>query len=562
MKKSGILVLLVIIILTLPAYRALLKPGLITGHDIEDHLVRLIEFDRALNDGQFPIRWAGRINFGLGYPFFVFNYPLTYYLTEIVHRFGLTFIDSIKFVLLISFPLSALFAYLWLRNHFSQLSAAVGGLFYTLIPYHFLNVYVRGALGEVVGMTLIPLNFYLIDRVLNYPSPRNCFLLALGLTMAITTHNITALIYAPLWFIYGLIIYLQNPKLSQIVTMILGFISAVLLSAFFLIPALGYKSLTYLDQIMRSSYQLHFPAFQDLVYSPWGYLTARSSVEQGGMSFQIGVIHEVLIVLATMLVGYLLVKKVRIQNSHLVLYFLGLLLLALILTQEVTQPIWDRVVPLQYIQFPWRLLSVVAVASTFLIAFQADWFNRQGLRVGWKVLIITLVIGLLLYSVRNIARPNQYRTWFDPLDKSGAYSKTTTAVSEHRPLWHQPSEESLPYAPYRVESGVARVVSINRLSNYHTFRIIVTEKAVISDRTEYFPGWKVLANGRGLHLLDPQDVNSKGLLTFELTPGEYFVESTLVESPLERFSNTLSILTFIVFLGLVFRFPKYKLSRN
>lgn len=66
-------------IITYPAYKGLLKEGIITGHDTEGHIIRLIEFDRALNDGQFPVRWSKRLNWGLGYPFFNYNYPLNYF---------------------------------------------------------------------------------------------------------------------------------------------------------------------------------------------------------------------------------------------------------------------------------------------------------------------------------------------------------------------------------------------------------------------------------------------------------------------------------------------------
>ncbi len=63
-----------------------------------------------------------------------------------------------------SFPFSAFFAYLWLKRHFGSWPSFLGGLTYAYLPYHLANVYVRGALGETVAATILPLSFWAIDK--------------------------------------------------------------------------------------------------------------------------------------------------------------------------------------------------------------------------------------------------------------------------------------------------------------------------------------------------------------------------------------------------------------
>lgn len=75
--------------------------------------------------------------------------------------------------MLLSFPLSGFGGYLWLNKSFGRTYGYIGGLFYTFIPYHFLNVYVRGNIGEVLAAAVVPWIFYLSDRLIDKPNARN-----------------------------------------------------------------------------------------------------------------------------------------------------------------------------------------------------------------------------------------------------------------------------------------------------------------------------------------------------------------------------------------------------
>ncbi len=156
------------ILLTFPAFSALLHPGIFTSHDLEGHIIRLVDFRRALADGHFPVRWSKRLNWGLGYPYFNFNYPLVYYFASGLVLAGLDYGNAFKLIFLLTFPLGGYFAYLWLRTHFSRTPAFSGGLFYVFVPYHFINVYVRGNVGESAALMLVPLVLFLSRRYLPF----------------------------------------------------------------------------------------------------------------------------------------------------------------------------------------------------------------------------------------------------------------------------------------------------------------------------------------------------------------------------------------------------------
>ena len=79
-----------------------------------------------LRDGQFPVRYGTNINFGYGYPVFTFVYPLPLMIMEMFHLAGFGFVDAYKLLLGVSFPLSAIGYFLWLRkNGISSISELV-----------------------------------------------------------------------------------------------------------------------------------------------------------------------------------------------------------------------------------------------------------------------------------------------------------------------------------------------------------------------------------------------------------------------------------------------------
>src|SRR3989344_6943888 len=157
------LIIVLLFVFTIPSIRDLLKPAAYTSHDLTNHVVRTIHMDRILKEGQIPSRWTGDLNFGYGYPLFLFNYPLPSMVASVLHNLGLSFLWSVKITLLLSMIFSAYFAYILFRYAFSSTAAGfVGGLFYLYAPIRFLNVYVSATFGNAVAFAFVPLIFWAI----------------------------------------------------------------------------------------------------------------------------------------------------------------------------------------------------------------------------------------------------------------------------------------------------------------------------------------------------------------------------------------------------------------
>src|SRR3989339_1073779 len=155
MKKT----LLVVLLLTLPAFAWLIQPGYFPMHD-DLQTTRLMEMEKCFRDGQIPCRWVLDLGYGFGYPLFNFYPPLPYLIGLPFRFMGLAYIDAIKIVGILGFVLCALNMYLLGRQLWGKKGGIISSLVYTYAPYHSVDLYVRGAMNEFWAMAFFPAIFY------------------------------------------------------------------------------------------------------------------------------------------------------------------------------------------------------------------------------------------------------------------------------------------------------------------------------------------------------------------------------------------------------------------
>src|SRR3990167_6566198 len=241
-----------VFLISLIPLTALMHSGLPLTHDGQDHVARIANFYQNLSEGNLIPRWAANLNWGYGHPILIFFFPLPSYAASIFHFLGFSLVDSVKLVFAVAFIASGIAMYLWLREFLGEIPAITGSILYNFAPYRFVDLYVRGAIGEHVAFIFPPLICYFLLKLANPPSPRSegthlggvitnrfyfagaCFSLA-GL---ILSHNALLLMFLPFIILYGLylIAVSKNKKLLSIIyslVTLLGFG----LSFFFLYPA-------------------------------------------------------------------------------------------------------------------------------------------------------------------------------------------------------------------------------------------------------------------------------------------------------------------------------------
>lgn len=480
--------------LALLASWPLLGRGFIPTHDGEYHLIRFWQFDQNFRRGQPFSRWAPDLDHGFGAPLFNFFYPLPNYGAEIFLLLGASLAGSFKLSLALTLILSTLFFYLWLKELFGCEPALVAAVFYLYAPYHFLDVYIRGSIGEAWALVWLAAILWAWEK-------KQWVLASVFFAFLILAHNILALIFTPFLITYAL--FFAKKKWWP------GFLLGLGLATYFWLPALVEKR--FVRGLELINYTDHFPAFFQLVFPSWGNGFSVAGI-MDGMSFQVGLVHWLVV-----LTGLIVIWRQKILSNKPV-FFLTWFVFLVFLMLEVSLPLWRFFPWLAYLQYPWRLLSLVVLTTSFL----AGWLVWK-LKKRW--LTLALLVAVLLGSWRY-SRPVIY-----PARDNGFYLNnpdwtqgTATLGNSFQTIWanhDQPAEQKTEFQE----------------NNHLRFNI------------NYYPGWQVLVNGQK----QPLEIETDGAFSVAAVKEKDQVLVEFNETPLRLFSDGLSLISFLLVILLLFK---------
>lgn len=533
-------ILLLLIILWILPILDLVRPGLPVGHDTPDHVARIANFYQSLSEGNIIPRWAGNLNWGYGHPILMFLYPLPSYAASLFHAVGFSLVDSTKLVFAVSYLVSILAMYLFASTAWGTMSGVIAATLYGFAPYRFVDLYVRGAIGEHVAFIFPPLIFYgLLTLAKNYRSKSGGVIIAFSMAGLILSHNAMALMMLPLILIYGLYLCFFETKnrirflLLTSYLLLLGFLA----SAFFWMPAFFEGKYTLRDIVTKNDFLTRFVPWQWFFSSPWNYGGGNDFTKQVGLGNWFAILGA--------LVVFSRAKEAKTR------WLIGTLFMvfsvSLFLMVPGSQPIWDRITILQKFQFPWRLLSILVIVSSIMGAVTLTYISKR-----FHLFIVFCLLSIIVFSTVSMWRSKAYEIK-PPEYYSGIYNSTTD-TGESSPVWSVRFMEHRPATEYEVIEGQAVIRPFGRTTTRHEFVVEAATEARILDNTLYFPGWEVSINGRkvdNVAELIYQDPNYRGLMTFRVPPGTSRVVVSFGETKLRKVANIVTIvgLAVIVLYG-------------
>jgi uncharacterized membrane protein len=275
--KSKAILIIGLILLTLPTYWTLIRPGFFPMQD-DLQAFRVFEMDKCFQDLQLPCRWVPDMGYGYGYPQFNFYSPGVFYLGEIFHLFGMQFIDVVKLLFILGFVLSALTMFLFLRSIFGRFPAFIGALLYTYLPFKAVEVYVRGSLPEFWALVIFPLLFWSSYQLIETKKKRYGIYLAISVGLMFITHNLLSMLILPVLVIWCLVLGWRTGVGGRRVKN-LGWICefgilGLGLASFFVLPALFEKQYVHVETLLSGyfDYRQHFVQLTKLFLdNEWGY---------------------------------------------------------------------------------------------------------------------------------------------------------------------------------------------------------------------------------------------------------------------------------------------------
>ena len=188
----------IVFAISLFACKPYLNNVLLYAHDIGYHLNRITEISEALNLGNFPVVIHSNLVNSLGYANSIFYPDLFLYLPAILmYKLGISAINSYKVFLVITTFFTFVSMYLSAKGIFKKKEVAwISSILYVFSLYRFTDIYVRGAVGEVLSFVFFPLIFWGLYEII-LGENKKWWIISFGLWGIANSHMLSFVITLP-----------------------------------------------------------------------------------------------------------------------------------------------------------------------------------------------------------------------------------------------------------------------------------------------------------------------------------------------------------------------------
>ncbi|MCL4383980.1 YfhO family protein [Patescibacteria group bacterium] len=541
--------LMLIIVLTIPAFLALLQPGYYNMHD-DMQPIRQLELEKCFKDGQIPCRWVPDLGYGYGYPLFNFYPPLPYFVGEAFRLVGVSFLWSIKLTAVAQVLFSTIAMYLLASSIFGFLPGLTAAVFYAYAPYHAVNIYIRGAMNEAWAAVFFPLVFYFVKRLIEKPNLSSVIMFSLSIAGIFLSHNPMVMIFAPfavLWALFWLFKYKKN-FFRKILLLSFSGIFSVLLSAFFTLPVIFESSLVQIDSMFSNyySYIAHFTTLKQLFLTPywgngpsvWGPLD--------GMPFMIGYLHWLL---PLFILGLIIFSLLKTRKHNFYLYLTLFLVLSSFLTAFLTHErsgfLWRLLTPIQKIQFPWRFLNLTVFFASLSVSSLGYLFSHLKIKLNETLLFSLLILSVIALNL-NYFRPLVSGPITDDQKFKGSWVNLVTAsIYDYLPKTARiaargPAKEAVDEI---TPANSATISNIKHGTDWLSFTATGKDTATLTIAQLYFPDFKITVDQNNFPFTVEPEL---GRMVITLPPGIHQVSLKLHNTPIRVLGNTISFLAWII----------------
>ncbi len=526
------------------------------NHSTHFNLSWAFQYQKQFFAGQFYPRWLEYSNFGFGNATFAFYPPLSMVATLPFRFLGLGLGGS----LIASMALAIVFLgwgmYTYSRYFYPLGIAVIVAGVGMLSPYFMVDIYQRGAIAEVWGITTLPWILWASQRVVKQPkNSQNILLLAFIYGLLILSHLPTLLIFTCVWlFLPWFFGSWQGVKSCYG-----GFILACSWTAFYLLPVIGDRRFIQIDTF--NTFTEYLPQHRLLLE-----ISRNWAIKFSDHWFDQQLIVPWLTMVAVVSLGIVVQFCHRSRNTkNIAAFWLFISLVALFMTTNLLTWVYQILVPLQRIQFSWRWLSLTTVTVPLLLGsllHQAGargsskeefsdspyhlipWVGRGALSLAtWSLVIITIVQGVkvtqkvdyqpeAIAHFASLAAAKEFP--YEPHQGFGnslmnwhyvfADGLALIDVPEYRAkeaTLAMPPQKFYPLLAW--QDGTITNLTIQNW-DYGKRQLEVTNLTPSSRkvqlRTFYYPGWQTKIDGEKV----PTKASSSGQLEVSIPPGKHQVK--------------------------------------
>ena len=440
-KLRYVLFLLVIwLILIIP----LIDTNIIPGHDCVFHITRFLNIAEAIKNGVFPVRmYADDVQFW-GAPVGIFYPSLFFYIPAILKLIGMPVEICYNIFIAVIF----LFGIFSSWFGFSLLTKSKNiGFFCTLLyissGYYLMDAYIRSAIGELLGLSFMPLAIASIEILVakSKVKVKDCVWGILAISAVIQSHVLCSVALV-LFGLFCLIVHYKNISLRQFYRILVITITVFLLNAHFIIPfLLFYKNVPITMDFVDGFAEQGWPTIVlfrfFLAWNFWLFVSVYFFLPKmlRGLNSKSG---------KALGKSQIKIKKEFLLTKLYMNYFLaGCLFLFM---ADLAFP-WDLFSLLkqffQTMQFPWRFLGISTLCFCVPggICFHKFLSGKKRKLNGYLVLSLFLICLTSLIAFSNLAPISSIPDWNMPTKK--IFWERITSASDTDYLYNDIDKQKL-----------------------------------------------------------------------------------------------------------------------
>lgn len=550
LNKEYIIIICVVIISLFPLY----FPGFLYTHDGIIHLFRTSGLYENIVNFDFFTRIYYNCLSDFGYGWGIFYPPLSALIPAIFMTIGISLFTAEKLFLILASILAGIFSFKLFKELFKdKFIALLATILYVLCPYKINQIIIRGAMGEVLLFTFLPLVFLGLHRILNKQFKYQ-YLFVIGICGIVYSH-IISIIYTT---IFGLIFLLLNYKKifnkEVIINLLKSCVIIILICLPIIIPIAQHQfsgayritdiQTDVADRVVHPG-QLIGGSFEGKEAENTSYYS-----DDKEMNYMIGLAFFVILLLLPYV--YKVIKK----NGDLKLLVTYSILAIITIIMMICTAFWNKFDILDVIQYPWRLL----VFTTLFMSIICGYILKVLVKEENKYLFFIFIVGYCLLFVLAIGSKANYaknlggefnfqNQQLDPeVDAYGSLSFSIGFAHEYLPK--KASEE---YIINRsndliILEGEANISNTNFNEHVLTSEI-ECDKVPLKIKLPllYYEGYTVLLNDEPIEYL----MSDNGFIIVELNEqyeGTYYLTVKYTGTTLYKVCDIIAITTAIVYL--------------
>jgi hypothetical protein len=451
--------------------------GTPSGHDVEFHLYSWLEVLSQWKQGIVYPRWAALAHFAYGEPRFIFYPPASWTLGAVLSAiFPWTLVPSIYIWLVLVAAGVAMF--LLARQWLDRRNATFAAVFYAVNPYHLVIVYWRSAFAELLASSLLPVLLLLLLRA-DEKGRRVTVFLALVLGCAWLTNAPAALMIHYSLALLTVVIAWQRRSPRILLTATAAVLLGAALAAFYLLPAVYEQKWVNIAEAVSAG---SMPSDNFLFAH-----TAFADHDAFNRVISWVAVAEIMLTFAAAWAA----RGWGDRNRQLWYALVAWAAVCAVMTLAITNPLWNILPQLRFMQFPWRWMLCLGIPFTL---FTALGVRRWTVRVALYVAMLCVIA----FTWRHFQPPwwdtaADLREMRDNVVSGAGYEGS----DEYTPVGADPS--AIDKSARRVTVGGPAHAAI-RVSEWKPEVKLFTAEMSAADhlvlRLFQYPAWRVEVNGR------------------------------------------------------------------